>query len=186
MHEQQNKEQTGHLAKMPPHGQSISIRKATLNDAQICWDIRNSAINHACAGVYCAEDLAIWTAGELTQQFSRLVAAHFYVAEQACTTTQQRQVVGTVMLDEPYAQLEALFVTPDVMGAGVGRMLLQFIEAKAYHLGLAQLRLESTLNAVEFYRHCGFGGEGLEEESIYCSPRGIVLECMVMYKNLVR
>jgi len=67
---------------------------------------------------------------------------------------------------------------------GVGKSLLQFIETKAFNLGLAQLRLESTLNAVEFYRHCGFGGESLEEESIYCSPRGIALECMVMYKNL--
>lgn len=163
----------------------IIIRKATKADAQACWDIRNAAINKGCAGFYDVGDLIIWTEGELTEQFSRIVDAHFYVAEHVSDASPLKTVVGTAMLDEPYAQLEALFVSPDAMGWGVGKMLLQFIEAKAFNLGLAQLRLEATLNAVDFYRHCGFGGEGLEEESIYCSPRGIILECIVMYKNLV-
>ncbi|MGI2067523.1 GNAT family N-acetyltransferase [Shewanella sp. MF08487] len=164
----------------------ITIRKATKTDAQVCWDIRNAAIDKGCSGFYDAGDLLIWTEGELTEQFSRIVAAHFYVAEQFSTKTQLKTVVGSIMLDEPYAQLEALFVAPDAMGIGVGKALLQFIETMAFNQGIAQLRLESTLNAVDFYRHCGFGGEGLEEDSIYCSPRGIALECRVMYKNLVR
>ncbi|MGI2129012.1 GNAT family N-acetyltransferase [Shewanella oncorhynchi] len=164
----------------------ITIRKATKADAQACWDIRNAAINKGCAGFYDAGDLVIWTEGELTEQFSRIVDAHFYVAELSSDELQLKTVVGTAMLDEPYAQLEALFVSPDAMGLGVGKVLLQFIETMAFNQGIAQLRLESTLNAVDFYRHCGFGGEGLEEESIYCSPRGIALECMVMYKNLGR
>uniref|UniRef100_E6XM79 GCN5-related N-acetyltransferase n=3 Tax=Shewanellaceae TaxID=267890 RepID=E6XM79_SHEP2 len=164
----------------------ITIRKATKTDAQACWDIRNAAINKGCTGFYDAGDLLIWTAGELTEQFRRIVEAHFYVAEISDNALQVKTVVGTVMLDEPYAQLEALFVSPDAMGLGVGKALLKFIETMAFNQGIAQLRLESTLNAVDFYRHCGFGGEGLEEESIYCSPRGIALECMVMYKNLER
>ena len=164
----------------------ITIRKATNDDAQACWDIRNAAINKGCSGFYDAGDLFIWTEGELTEQFSRIVAAHFYVAEQFSVNTQLKTVVGSIMLDEPYAQLEALFVAPDAMGIGIGKALLQFIETMAFNQGIAQLRLESTLNAVDFYRHCGFGGEGLEEDSIYCSPRGIALECRVMYKNLER
>lgn len=164
----------------------ITIRKATKADAQSCWDIRNAAINKGCAGFYAASDLQIWTAGELTEQFSRIVDAHFYLAELLTDKSPDKKVVGTAMLDAPYAQLEALFVSPDAMGLGVGKALLQFIENMAFNQGIAQLRLESTLNAVDFYRHCGFGGEGLEEESIYCSPRGIALECMVMYKNLER
>lgn len=163
----------------------ITIRKAIKDDAQACWDIRNAAINKGCSGFYDAGDLLIWTEGELTEQFSRIVAAYFYVAEQFSVNTQLKTVVGSIMLDEPYAQLEALFVAPDAMGIGVGKALLQFIETMAFNQGIAQLRLESTLNAVDFYRHSGFGGEGLEEDSIYCSPRGIALECMVMYKNLV-
>lgn len=164
----------------------ITIRKATKADAQACWDIRNAAINKGCTGFYAAGDLQIWTEGELTEQFSRIVDAHFYVAELLTEKSPDKKVVGTAMLDTPYAQLEALFVSPDAMGLGVGKALLQFIENMAFNQGIAQLRLESTLNAVDFYRHCGFGGEGLEEESIYCSPRGIALECRVIYKNLER
>lgn len=164
----------------------LRIRKATQLDAQACWDIRNAAINKGCAGFYDAGDLIIWTEGELTEQFSRIVDAHFYVAELLTDASLDKKVVGTAMLDEPYAQLEALFVSPDAMGLGVGKALLTFIESMAFNQGIAQLRLESTLNAVDFYRHCGFGGEGLEEDSVYCSPRGIALECKVMYKNLGR
>lgn len=80
----------------------------------------------------------------------------FYVAEQSSDASPLKRVVGTAMLDEPYAQLEALFVSPDVMGLGVGKVLLQYIETMAFNQGIAQLRLESTLNAVDFYRHCGF------------------------------
>ena len=162
----------------------LRIRKATQLDAKACWDIRNAAINKGCAGFYAQDDLQIWMQGELTESFRRMVGAHFYVAEILDDETQEGTLVGTIMLDELYAQVEALFVAPEAMGLGVGKSLLQFIETKAFNLGIAQLRLESTLNAVEFYRHCGFGGEGFEEESIYCSPRGIALECMVMYKNL--
>ncbi|QYJ78275.1 GNAT family N-acetyltransferase [Shewanella acanthi] len=166
----------------------IKIRKATQDDAKACWDIRNAAIKYGCTGFYDAKELAIWTEGELTQSFCHIVAAHFYVAELLDIPPHNggnlSRVVGTIMLDEPYAQLEALFVSPEVMGQGVGKRLLHFIEVKAFNLGLAQLRLQSTLNAVDFYRHCGFGGEGLEEDAIYCSPRGIRLECKVMYKNL--
>ncbi len=96
----------------------ITIRKATKTDAQACWDIRNAAINKGCAGFYDAGDLLIWTAGELTEQFRRIVEAHFYVAEISDNALQVKTVVGTVMLDEPYAQLEALFVSPDAMGLG--------------------------------------------------------------------
>ncbi|ABI37813.1 GCN5-related N-acetyltransferase [Shewanella sp. MR-4] len=164
----------------------LRIRKATPLDANTCWDIRNAAINKGCAGFYSQDDLRCWTQGELTESFTRMVGAHFYVAEIFDDATQEGTLVGTIMLDEPYAQVEALFVSPNAMGLGVGKSLLQFIESKAFNLGIAQLRLESTLNAVGFYRHCGFGGEGLEEDAVYCSPRGIALDCRVMYKNLVR
>ena len=65
----------------------ITIRKATKDDAQACWDIRNAAINKGCSGFYDAGDLLIWTEGELTEQLSRIVAAHFYVAEQFSVNT---------------------------------------------------------------------------------------------------
>ncbi|MCE9685768.1 GNAT family N-acetyltransferase [Shewanella sp. AS16] len=156
----------------------ISIRKATHLDAQRCWDIRNEAILAGCEGFYEAKDLAIWTQGSLTPQFTRVVAEHFYVAEL------EGNVVATVMLDLPYAQLEALFVAPGYMGLGIGKRLLAFMEHRAWNLGLAGLRLESTLNAAAFYRSCGYGGDGMEEASVYRSPRGIVLDCVVMHKEL--
>jgi GNAT superfamily N-acetyltransferase len=159
--------------------QQMLIRKATAGDAQACWDLRNRAILEGCSGYYDAGDLRIWTDGTLTESFTGIVDAHFYVAELA------GEIIGSAMLDAPNAQLEALFVAPRAMGTGAGKALLKHIETLATLQGLTRLRLESTLNAAPFYRANGFGGEGKEETSIYHSPRGIVLDCVVMYKDLV-
>ena len=156
----------------------MQIRKASAQDAHLCWDIRNRAILAGCADCYDEADLVVWTQGELTESFTQVVAQFMYVA------VIDGRVVGTAMLDEANAQVEALFVEPQVMGQGVGKRLLHFIERKANLLGLAELRLESTLNAAAFYRAHGFGGAGREEDSVYLSPRGIALDCVVMYKTL--
>ena len=156
----------------------MQIRKATLEDAQACWDLRNHAILAGCTGFYDEQDLLIWTEGDITESFKRVVQQYMYVADI------DGVVLGSCMLDEPNAQVEALFVDPSVMGQGVGKALLAFIEEMANRQGVAQLRLESTLNAAAFYRSQGFGGKGLEEQSVYLSPRGISLDCVVMHKNL--
>ena len=71
----------------------ISIRKANENDAQAVWDIRNAAINSECTDHYPPEALKIWTDGEMTEQFVKIVVDRFYVA------TLDDHVVGTGMID---------------------------------------------------------------------------------------
>lgn len=52
--------------------------------------------------------------------------------------------------------LEALFVAPAFAGQGIGRELLAFLADHARELGLTRLRVNSSLNAVDFYRANGF------------------------------
>jgi len=153
----------------------VTIRKACAADALAAWDIRNAAILSQCTGHYPAELLAIWTDGAITAPFIDVVAELFYVA------TVDDAVVGTGMIDCATGRVDAIFVHPDMMRRGIGRQMISFLETVARAAGLAKLRLDSTLNAAEFYRRCGFVGQ---ERCTYYSPRGITLDCIPMTKIL--
>ncbi|MCP4262533.1 MAG: GNAT family N-acetyltransferase [Planctomycetes bacterium] len=153
----------------------MSIRKADRNDAGVAWDIRNAAINGQCTGHYPPELLEIWTDGEMTEQFVKTVVDSFYVV------IVDDHVVGTGMIDLESGKVDAMFVHPSKMGTGLGRRILSYLEKLAHEAGLAQVSLESTLNAAAFYRACGFVGQTTAK---YESPRGISLDCIPMKKSL--
>ncbi len=128
-----------------------------------------------CKGHYPPESLAIWTDGEITEGFIQFVVEHLYVA------TVNDAVVGTGMIDCNSGRLDAIFVRPDMMGHGIGKQMMSFLEALGCAAGLTTLALDSTLNAAEFYRRCGFVGEAIGR---YQSPRGIALDCIPMTKDV--
>ena len=151
------------------------VRKACADDAVAAWEIRNAAILSQCQGHYRPESLAIWTDGGITEQFIQFVVEQLYVA------TVNDAVVGTGMIDCNTGRLDAIFVRPDMMGRGIGKQMVSFLEDIGRAAGLTQLTLDSTLNAAEFYRSCGFVGEAIGR---YRSPRGVTLDCVPMTKAL--
>ncbi len=154
----------------------LVIRKAELQDAIAAWDIRNAAILDQCTGHYPEEQLAAWTAGEITDDFIQSVARSWYVA------TLNENVVGTGILEYATGQVDAVFVQPDRMGRGVGSAMMAHLESHAIESRLTRLTLDSTLNAAPFYRKCGFVGD---QRGVYESPRGISLACIRMTKQIV-
>lgn len=153
----------------------IEIRKAVKTDAEQAWQIRNQAILDQCAGFYPDEDLQLWTAGHVSEHFSKLVAEHFQVA------VVNTVVVGTGMVDCQTGQIDAVFVRPDYMRRGIGQEIMRRLEKFAVDAGLKKLSLDSTLNAADFYRRCGFTSGPV---GVYNSPRGISLACVPMTKTL--
>jgi GNAT superfamily N-acetyltransferase len=151
------------------------IRKACASDAAAAWEIRNASILSQCKGHYPPESLAIWTNGEINEQFIEFVVEHFYVA------TVNNVVVGTGMIDCITGRLDAIMVLPDMMRHGIGKQMVSFLEDIGRAAGLTKLTLDSTLIAADFYRSCGFVGEAI---GIYESPRGIALDCIPMTKVL--
>lgn len=160
------------------HGQfdkTMLIRKATIADDQSVFDIRIAAINSQCIGYYAPGDLEKWTAGTMSAHFVKMVEDLGYVA------TVKDVVVGTGMIDLGSGQIEAIFVQPLLMGCGIGRRMMSYLEYLAIAAGLTQLRLDSTLNAASFYRGVGFVGDTVSK---YKSQSGILLDCIPMVKDL--
>ena len=154
----------------------LRVRKAQRKDAKAAWDIRKTAILSQCPSHYSAEELQIWTNGELSEEFADAVEKHFYVA------VFTGQVVGTGMVNLETGKIDAMFVHPNHIRTGVGRKIIEHPESLALEHGLGELHLESTLNAAPFYRSCGFSGNGVGE---YASPRGVTLDCVPMVKQLM-
>ncbi len=67
------------------------------------------------------------------------------------------------------AELEALFVEPELMGCGIGRMLIEHAKARAAALGIRQLIIQGDPNAESFYEAAGGVLDGQRES---CSIPG--------------
>ena len=63
--------------------------------------------------------------------------------------------VATLEGDPPDGELGLLFVEPDVIGGGVGRLLYRHVLEEAGRLGFSQVRIESDPNAEAFYLAMG-------------------------------
>ncbi|MBL4867707.1 MAG: GNAT family N-acetyltransferase [Pseudomonadales bacterium] len=153
----------------------ISIRKAERFDAEQIFEIRSRAIFEKCSRHYSPDVLDVWAGGSLSNEFIDLVETGFFVA------IKNNNVIASGMIDMESGAIDGIFVDPEFMGCGAAKLMMKHLESIAVTTGINQLKLDSTLNAVEFYRSCGFEGDRV---STYRSPRGIELECVPMVKIL--
>jgi N-acetylglutamate synthase-like GNAT family acetyltransferase len=65
-------------------------------------------------------------------------------------------IVGFCVALPLQAQLTALYVHPDHSDSGVGRTLLQCVEAHCREIGLETLELKASRNAEALYRRAGY------------------------------
>jgi len=155
--------------------QMFEIRRSTPSDAQVAFDIRRLAIRHQCIGAYSEQQMLDWTKGSAEDGYDTLMDKHFYLGCVEC------EPVATGMLDLEHREIGAIFIRPDFMQRGLGKRVLSFLEDRARDLGLTEVCLDATLNAADFYRRCGYIGEG---SAIYQSPSGLQLACVPMVKIL--
>jgi GNAT superfamily N-acetyltransferase len=153
----------------------FDIRKAIKEDASIALKIRKESILYHCIGSYPIEVLTIWAQGDITERFISDLESKFYVA------ANEKEVIGTGMLNLISGQIDAVFVSPQYMKMGVATKIMGFLEELGKKNNLTKLTLDSTINAAGFYRRLGFIGDC---QSIYKSPKGFNLACIPMVKIL--
>jgi len=153
----------------------IVIRKATASDVDAFCDIKHRAINEKCIEDYSAEQLTVWTQDVISERLINDIVTSFYVSELA------GKVIGSGKVNLKTGEVDAIFVDPDFFGKGAAKLMLIHLETLAKQHGISSLSLESTLNAANFYRACGFIGD---EVSTYHCARGISLDCVIMKKQL--
>ena len=132
------------------------------------WDgvIRRADIQSASAGA-----LIVALNAELSAMYPEPGATHFGLDVEEVTEGRGAFVIGwrderaiacgaLRRLDLPQTgELKRMFVIPEERGRGVGRHLLNALEAEARRLGITRLMLETgtrQLAAIALYHHAGF------------------------------
>jgi len=154
----------------------FAIRKAKQSDKESIWRVHTSAIREVCRQRYTKEQIEGWSSLQKPDSYEeRIQTREFFVAEE------DGAIVGFGQLNIEKCEVEAVYVSPEKLGCGVGYQLLQTLEQKAIAHGLPKLQLSSTLNAVEFYERAGFKRLHDAKHSL---SNGMELLCVLMEKAL--
>ncbi|RMX49388.1 hypothetical protein pdam_00018225 [Pocillopora damicornis] len=168
----------------------LRIRNAIETDVEEIYRIHTEAIKKKCSTRYGAEDVSAWVARqEKAKYLPFIVANEIIVAE----IVQSRRVVGFGHLtadtgadsdetaDGKAMQIRGLFADPDCGVKGVGTALVKELENRAKEFGAVRVKANSSLNAVEFYKKCGFFALDITRHQI---SEQSCLQCQKMIKYL--
>ncbi len=144
----------------------ITLRAAGVGDLETIHHVRREAI----LGVRVAKleegDLRQWAERRSVEHFrERVVANRVVVALSEAGTVGWGSFCGS--------RITALYVRPSASSKGVGRKLMSWLEARITNNGHASVNLESSPNAVSFYRGLGYREVGpLDERGALPMVRG--------------
>ena len=138
--------------------------------------VHTAAVGGICTGLYTPEELHAWAVPRTLESYEELIRIReFFVAEM------DDVIVGFGVLNEKSAEVEAIYVSPVAGRRGIGLELLRALEERASSFGLEMLRLNASLNAVQFYEKAGYVAQ---ERSKYRLLTGIEIACVPMVKQL--
>jgi len=152
----------------------VRLRSGRADEADALWVLRTRCVRELCSVAYPPEVIAPWSASPPPEHYRALLAGGgCVIAEDAAGA-----LLGYGVIDLDGNEIDALFVDPECGGRGIGLTLMQAMEALADPA--RPLVLSASLNAVPFYRRCGF--EALREEN-YPHPSGVALASVRMQRT---
>ena len=152
----------------------MTLRKATPQEAETLWNIRNQAIRHGCTTSYDAEVIARWTPDLMPERYRQMVIEYpFYVVED-----EKGDVAATGYLDLDTHCLEAIFTLPTASGKGMATQIIEVLKHEARSRGITRLTRDATPNAQSFYQTLVF--VTLRENYHHSRMAGADLRCFEM------
>lgn len=156
----------------------LTIRRAQKEDCQSIASVHTAAVTGIRADLYTPEEIQAWAVPKKPESYEEAVRRkEFFVAEE------DGVIVGFGVLNEESSEVEAVYVSPGAGRRGIGLEVLGKLEERARALGLEELRLNSSLNAVPFYARAGYAAK---ERSKYRLSTGVEITCVPMVKVLDR
>ena len=154
----------------------FTVRRAVGEDAEGIWRVHVSAIRGVASSHYTPEEIEAWAGPRRPEHYAEAIRnKEFYVAEE------DGAVTGFGALNPAEGEVEAVYVSPEVVRRGVGSAILRRLEERARALGLKSLKMDASLNAVLFYRSAGYEPRGGMKHRL---SSGVEIGCVFMTKEL--
>lgn len=129
---------------------AFTIRPAGPADAEAMCTLHKAAVRSLCAGAYTTDEIEAWLRDREPAGYRQAMTEG---GETMLVAERDGAVVGFASIKQ--SLLFGLYVDPG-QGRGAGRPLLEAAEDLVRRSGATVLSLQSTLNAVPFYRKHGF------------------------------
>lgn len=161
---------------------SVQVRPATRADVEAVYDLHVASIRAFGPSTYDERQVTAWAETEFQG-----VDDHYPIGEPGhhfVVATRAGELAGFGHLAVEEREIQAVYVHPEHARAGVGSALLAHLEGVASGLGLPELELTASLNAVAFYRQAGYDRV---EEAVHPTTGGgveVELDVVVMRKEL--
>lgn len=127
------------------------IRHATKSDAEAIHAVRMAAIQGIEPNHYSLQELNDWCIQRSVTSYLQPIHDQVVLVAEFDGT-----VVGFAQLNPKLREVQALYVHPAHARRGIGTALLNALEIYARSHGIAELYLDASLNAIEFYANAGY------------------------------
>jgi len=162
---------------------NIQMRKAVASDALGIHNAHMSSIREMCSSEYSEEQIKAWggRAFEEEKWVYSINKQQVWVATVGETVEGYCHVIIRESVAGKYGELAGLYITPKIIGRGVGKTFLQLAENLLKEQGIERLVTRSTKTAKEFYLSQGFFTN--HDDASPCFS-GVSIECIGMEKKL--
>ena len=154
----------------------FTVRRAREEDSEGVWRVHVRAVRGIANSYYMPEEIEAWASPRKPEHYIESIRnKEFYVAEEGGA------VIGFGTLNHIENEIEAVYVSPEVVRRGVGSTILRRLEERARDLGLKSLKMDASLNAVSFYRSAGYESQKVMKHRL---ASGVEIGCVLMTKEL--
>lgn len=159
------------------------IRRARIEDALGIHNAHMRSIQEVCSKDHANEEISGWGNRPFNevQRVSAIENQFVWVVEIKTTIEGYAQILFKEREGVLFAHVLGLYLTPNAIGLGIGKQMLQLMIEEAKLKRVSQVTLESTITAHNFYQKLGFidsapqvvaqiGGSGVR-----CQPMILIL-----------
>jgi len=134
------------------------IRRARIEDAMGIHDAHMKSIQEVCSKDHTNEEISGWGNRPFNedQRVSAIENQYVWIVEIKNTIEGYAQILFKEREGVLFAHILGLYLTPNAIGLGIGKQMLQLMIDEAKTKRVRQVTLESTITAHNFYQNFGF------------------------------
>ncbi len=129
----------------------MKLRDAVLSETPQLAELHRRSVLELAAEYYSKKQVEAWVKGIAPDNYRQPILEGRLTVVEA-----EGRIAGFSIVGPEPGRLGLLYVNPDFARQGVGRLLVEKIEAEALDRGLDLISLDSSLNALAFYEKLGF------------------------------